>query len=193
MSPSMAPTAVPCGMSWASLLSTLRGLLAGGAAVGLLAAGCGSSHPRSTASTSSSTMTDPVAAAVLAASRAEQQAFGMAFVTADPSLPALAVTMTDPQLQLVKRNLVAEHQNGYVGSGSVTLHPHLVALNGTQAVVEDCLYSSQELVYGSTGKPVPPVTPPQHDGVRSVLTEVEPGQWKVGQQTVTEGHCPAGY
>lgn len=192
MPPSRVPTALPCGMSRSSLLPRLRELLAGGAALALLAAGCGSSHSRSTPSTSSST-TDPAAAAVLAAYRAEQQAFGMAFVTADPSLPALAATMTNPQLQLVQRNLVAEHQNGYAGRGSVTLYPHLAALNGTQAVVEDCLYSSQELVYASTGKPVPPETPPQHDGVRSVLTEVEPGQWKVSQQTVTEGNCPAGY
>lgn len=163
----------------------------------LLAASCGGS-PSATGNRSdhrSTTAANSRAAAVLASYRAEQEAFGQAFLTADAELPSLAKTMVDPQLQLVKRNLAGEQHDGMVGKGSVVLHPHVVSIKGSEAVVEDCLYSTQELVYASTGKPVPPVTPPEHDGVRSTLTEVStsPATWKVSQQTVTEGHCPSGY
>jgi hypothetical protein len=161
-------------------------------AVAGLAASCGGSHSAS-GHDRSTTTTNPQAAAVLSAYRAEQEAFDQAFLTANAYLPDLARTMVDPQLQLVERNLLGEQHDGMVGKGNVVLHPHVVSINGSQAVVEDCLYSTQELVYASTGNPVPPVTPPEHDGVRSVLTEVSPGTWRVSQQTVTEGNCPPGY
>ena len=164
--------------------------------VAAICSGCGGSDPAgsgSTSSTSASTTTNPQTGAVVAAYRAEQAAFSEAVLTANAYLPELAATMTNPQLQLVERNLLGEQHDGVVGTGSVQLHPRLVSVSGNQAVVKDCLYSTQELVYAATRKPVPPVMPPEHDGVRSVLTQDASGTWKVSQQAVTEGHCPSGY
>jgi hypothetical protein len=56
--------------------------------------------------------------------------------------------------------------------------------------VVDCVYSTAELVYKATGKPVPPVTPPENDGVVSTLV-LTGGTWKVSKQTVTDGKCAA--
>jgi hypothetical protein len=56
-----------------------------------------------------------------------------------------------------------------VGQGAVTLHPKLVSVSSTTATVVDCIYSTSELVYQATGKPVPPVTPPENDGVNATL------------------------
>jgi hypothetical protein len=192
MPPSQVPTAVPCGMSRSSLLASLGRVLAGGAGLAVLAAGCGSSHPRSTASTSTTT-TDPAAAAVLAAYRAEQAAFTAAVDRADPTWPGLAETMTGAQLQSVKRSLVADQINGVVGRGSVQLHPKLASINGNQAVVLDCAFDSSELVYAKTGKPVPPVTPAGPVAIHSALLQVQPGVWKVAEQDTKDGPCPGGY
>jgi hypothetical protein len=101
--------------------------------------------------------------------------------------------MTGAQLDSVRRALTSDKLNGIVGRGSVQLHPKVASLNAQEAVVHDCLFSSLELVYVSTGKPVPPVTPPEHDGVVATLDKVSPDTWKVADQHVTEGSCPAGY
>lgn len=130
---------------------------------------------------------------MLAAYRAEQSAFETAEHTADASLPALAATMTGAQLQSVRRFLLGDKAQGVVGRGSLTLHPHVASIQGTTAVVLDCAFSKLELIYAKTGKPVPPVTPPENDGVKANLVEVSPGVWKVSQQHVTEGSCPPGY
>ena len=55
----------------------------------------------------------------------------------------------------------------------------------------DCAYSQAELVYASTGKPVPPVTPPENDGVSATLV-LSGGKWKVYKQIVTDGKCAPG-
>ena len=177
-------------------------------------AGCGGGgHPAATtspstalpASTAPSTTAAPAttattataagaqAASVLAAYRAEQAAFETAEHTANAALPALAATMTGAQLQSVRRFLLADQAQGIVGRGPVTLHPHVATIHGNQAVVLDCAYDASELIYAKTGKPVPPVTPPENVGIRSTLAEVAPGVWKVSQQHVTEGSCPPGY
>lgn len=196
---------VSCGMARLTNPNWHRSpIVAVAAAIALSCASCGGSGPSATrhatttttassTTASSTTTTDPETASVLAAYRAEQAAFGQAFLTANAYLPALAATMVNPQLQLVRRNLLGEQHAGMLGEGQVTLAPHVTSIKGTRAVVEDCLYSTQELVYASTRKPVPPVTPPEHDGVRSMLAEISTGVWKVSRQIVTEGHCPAGY
>lgn len=130
---------------------------------------------------------------MLAAYRAEQAAFEAAEHTADPTLAALAATMTGAQLQSVRRFLLADQAAGIVGRGPVTPHPHVDSIRGNQAVVLDCAYDASELVYSKTGKPVPPVTPPENVGIRSTLLEVSSGVWKVAQQHATEGSCPPGY
>lgn len=71
------------------------------------------------------------------------------------------------------------------------LHPKVISVSASSAVVVDCVYSTAELVYKSTGKPVPPVTPPENDGVRAEL--IRTGEtWKVDKQTVTDGKCATG-
>ena len=158
--------------------------------------GCGGSDATgsgSTSSTSNSTTTNPQTSAVLAAYRAEQAAFEGALQQADPTYPALAETMTGNQLTSVRRALVADQTNGIIGRGTAQLNPKVVSIQGSQATVHDCLFSSIELVYSTTGKPVPPATQPEHDGVKATLVQVSVGAWKVSDQNVTDGSCPAGY
>lgn len=99
--------------------------------------------------------------------------------------------MVDPQLEGVKANLLADQRQGIVGRGPTTLHPKVTAVSATTATVVDCAYSETELVYKATGKPVPPVTPPEHDGVTATLV-LSGGVWKVSKQTVTDGTCASG-
>ena len=149
---------------------------------------------RSTTTTSipvTSTTLAPTSAAVLSAYRASWAAFEHALTTANPSDPELAATMVDPQLQSVKANLFADKRAGMVGRGTTTLHPKITALSATTATVVDCAYSRAELLYATSGKPVPPVTPPENDGVRATLV-LSGSTWKVYKQTVTEGTCAPG-
>ncbi|MHB1555567.1 MAG: hypothetical protein ACYCSX_18105 [Acidimicrobiales bacterium] len=181
-----------------------RGRLATGvlslAAAALLLGACGGGPASSTAttvrvkptkSTPSSSTTDPASTAVLAAYRAGWRAFEQALAIANPADPALAATMVDPQLQGVKANLLADRRQGMVGRGTFTLHPKIVSISATTATVVDCAYSTAALVYVSTGKPVPPVTPPENDGVRATLV-LAGGTWKIAKQTVTDGKCAPG-
>ncbi len=169
-------------------------------------AGCSNSHgdatghptttapsaSTSTTSTPSSTNTTPSAdSAVLAAYRAGWAAFEHALADANPENPELAATMVPPQLTGVRANLTVDRQQGMVGRGSFTLHPKVVSLSATTARVVDCAYSTSVLVYAKTGKPVPPLTPPENDGVSSELI-LTGGAWKVYKQTVTDGKCAPG-
>jgi hypothetical protein len=172
------------------------------ASMSITLSACGSSQsaappttrakPATTTSIPAATTTlDPTAAAVLSAYRAGWAAFEQALSTADAADPALAATMVAPMLQEVRRNLVSDQVNGIVGRGGVQLHPRVAHVTATSATVVDCSYSTSELVYSSSGKPVPPVTPPEHDGVLATLTFVG-ATWKVSDQTVTEGTCGSG-
>ena len=141
--------------------------------------------------TTTTTTLAPTSAAVLSAYRAGWAAFEHALADANPSDPELAATMVDPQLQGVRANLLADRKAGMVGRGTTTLHPKVIALSATTATVVDCAHSTAELLYATTGKPVPPVTPPENDGVRSTLV-LSGSTWKVSKQTVTEGTCAPG-
>jgi hypothetical protein len=162
----------------------------------LLGAACSSSHPRaipdSTTTTIATTTTTPQEAVVLAAYRAAWTAFEHAGVTANAFDPLLPETMIDPVLQQVRRNLVGDKAHGAVARGTFTLHPHILAMTATAATVVDCAYSTSMLVYATTGNQVPPVTPPEYDGIKATLALVG-SDWKVSQQAVTEGHCSPGY
>ena len=167
------------------------------AALALVASGCGGSDGDAASSTTATTTAPPTtqsssqATAVLAAYRAAWAAFEQALADANPDDPALTATMVDPQLEGVKANLLADQRQEMVGRGTTTLHPKIVSLSTTKAIVVDCAYSTAELVYASTGKPVPPVTPPENDGVRATLV-YRGGTWKVYEQTVTDGKCAPG-
>ena len=141
--------------------------------------------------TTTTTTLVPTSATVLNAYRAGWVAYDQALATANAYDPSLAATMVDPLLQKVRANLLGDRNDGIVGRGNVELHPKITSLTSTTATVVDCTYSSSELVYATTGKPVPPVTPPENDGVRSILV-LSGSRWKVSQQSVTEGQCPAG-
>jgi hypothetical protein len=143
------------------------------------------------ATSSSSANTQSASSAVLAAYRAGWAAFEHALADANPEDPELPATMVDPELQQVKANLLADQRQGMVGRGTFTLHPKVTALSATSATVVDCAYSTAELVYQATGKPVPPVTPPENDGVTSTLV-LAGGTWKVYKQIVTDGKCAPG-
>lgn len=128
---------------------------------------------------------------MLAAYRAGWAAFEQALATANPADPALAATMIDPQLQGVKANLLADQVHGMIGRGAFTLHPKIVSLSASTATVVDCAYSTSVLLYAKTGKPVPPITPPENDGIRAALVFTG-GTWKLYKQTVTDGKCAPG-
>jgi hypothetical protein len=128
---------------------------------------------------------------VLAAYRAGWAAFEHALADANPEDPELLATMVEPQLQQVKGNLLADQEQGVVGRGTFTLHPKVTALSATSATVVDCAYSTAALVYKASGKPVPPLTPPENDGVTSTLV-LSGGTWKVSKQIVTDGKCAPG-
>ena len=121
-----------------------------------------------------STTLAPTSTAVLQAYRAGWAAFEQALADANPS---------DPEL--------ADKKAGMVARGTTTLHPKITALSATTATVVDCVYSEAELLYAATGKPVPPVTPPEYDGVRATLV-LSRSTWKVSKQKVTEGTCAPG-
>lgn len=164
-------------------------------------AGCGNSHSAangqsttsltSSPAASSATTTSSASSAVLNAYRASWTAFEQALAGANPNDPTLAATMVDPQLQGVKANLLSDQVHGMIGRGTFTLHPKITSLTATTAMVVDCAYSTAELVYKATGKPVPPITPPENDGVSSTLL-LTGGVWKVYKQTVTDGSCAPG-
>jgi hypothetical protein len=161
-------------------------------------AGCGTpggSSPTSKPSTTSSP--SAVEAAVLQAYRAESTAFVAAVKIPDPSYPGLAQSATDPLLMQVRQSLVYDKDQAIVGRGNVALqHPHVVTLSGSTAVVQDCVYSTLVLVYASSGQPVPGQpggSKPEYDGVRSTVALAPDGSWKVSDQSVTAGSCPAGY
>ncbi len=189
--------AVTCRMAWFQNRTWSRTWAGAACLLGVttLAASCGGSPSAAGHHTdqSSTTNASSQAATILSAYRAEQAAFEQAVHNADPTLPALAQTMTGAQLDSVRRALIADKANGIVGRGTVQLHPKVSYVHGTQALVLDCAFDSSKLVYAATGKPVPPVTPPEKVGVRSQLTEVSPGVWKVSDQHTSGGSCPSGY
>lgn len=176
------------------------------AAVALVAAGCSNtaSGPTTTTNslpvaststtspTSTTTATSAEDAAVLTAYRAAWGAYEQALKTANPLSAALPATMVNPILEQVKKNLVSDEVGGIIGTGTSVHHPHVASLAATNAVVLDCAFSSSFLIYKKTGKQVPPVSKPENDGIRATLV-FDGSTWKVSQQTVMEGKCPAGY
>ncbi len=130
---------------------------------------------------------------MLADYRASQTAFDLAIQNSNPTLPTLTKTMSGTELTTVRRALETDKLDGIVGKGSVQVHPKVVSLNDSRAVVHDCAFDTSELVHAATGKPVLPITHPERDGITATLSETPPGTWKVTQETVTQGSCPAGY
>jgi hypothetical protein len=139
-----------------------------------------------------STTSSSAASAVLTAYRAAGVAIEQAGANANPLDPALKASLVNPLLRTIEGNLIEDNQLGEVARGTIQLHPHVVSISASSAVVEDCSYSSDFLVYKKTGKQVPPVAKPENDGVRATLV-LDGSTWKESQQTITEGSCPTGY
>ena len=129
----------------------------------------------------STTTLNSTASAVLQAYRASWKAFEQASSSANAYDPQLAATMVGTQLQNVRANLLGDQHAGAVGRGTITLHPKIASISATTASVVDCAYSTAELIYAKTGKPVPPIAPPENDGIQSTLV-LTGGTWKVSQQ-----------
>jgi hypothetical protein len=173
------------------------GLAAIGSAV-LLLAGCGHSSPttRLPSPTPRQTPTlSPVEATVLQAYRAGWAAFDQAIAIPDPAYPGLEATTTGPLLVQLRKNLVIDQMNGFVGSGPTQiLHPRLTSVTDGTAVVIDCVYSGP-LIVKKTGQPVPgDLGLAGYAGVRATLVMTAPGVWKTSDLYLKEGStCPLGY
>jgi hypothetical protein len=167
--------------------------------VPLVLAACGGSHSAdansATTSTSARAATTTTLSAnetaVLAAYRAGWGAYTGALKTANAFDPSLPATMAQPLLQKIEAQLLGDQHAGEIGTGAVQLHPKVSSITATTATVVDCAYSSSEYVYVKTGKLVPPITKPEHVGVKATM-ELVGGTWKVAQQSVTEGKCSVG-
>jgi hypothetical protein len=188
---------ITCGVTRLSSRTGITSLaLACLAGLAVLSAACGGS-PSGSAGGTTSTSDQPTStassetSAVLTAYRAGWHAYEQASATSNADDPALAATMVNPLLDQVRRNLTSDHFSGIVATGTYTLHPKVMAITPTTATVVDCAYSTAKLVYQASGKPVPPITPPEHDGVRSTLV-LTGSSWKVSTQSVTDGSCSAG-
>lgn len=152
----------------------------------------GSSSPAVSSSTSTSTTISSTDTAILAAYGAEWSAFEQAETDANPLDPMLKATMVNPLLHQVESYLVTDNQEGIVGRGPITFDPHVAFATTTSATVLDCTYSKAYLYYKKSGKEVPPITGPEHIGVKAMLV-LGGSAWKVKNQVLTEGSCPAGY
>ena len=161
-----------------------------GGGVGGSTSGSASSKAVSTTA-AASTSNDATTAAVLRAYRAGWAAFEHALADANAEDPMLSAALVNPELQDVRANLLADQRQGIVGRGTFTLHPKVTSLSAASATVVDCAYSTAELIFEATGKAVPPVTPPESDGVSTTLMLLG-GAWKVSNQTVTDGKCAPG-
>jgi hypothetical protein len=164
--------------------------------VSVLAACSSSSRSIPSSSPSATATLNATQTAILHAYRAGSTAYVAAVQIPDPVYPALAATTTNPLLTQARQTLVYDKEQGIVGRGTVNLlHPHVVSYTAATAVVQDCVYSSLISVYASTGQPVPNQpggTQPEYDGVKATLTFTS-GVWKVSDQTLIAGSCPAGY
>ena len=142
--------------------------------------------------TTTTTTLAPTSAAVLSAYRAGWAAFEHA-----SDRPRTRATRSwrrrwsTPSCRASRPTSSPTRERGWWPEARLTLHPKITALSATTATVVDCAYSRAELLYATTGKPVPPVTPPENDGVRATLV-LSGSTWKVSKQTVTEGTCAPG-
>jgi hypothetical protein len=149
---------------------------------------------------SASPTPDASDAAVIAAYQAEITAYDQALAdTVNPgawTLPALADTMVNPELDAVKAELQSFENQGIVVTGTQTsLDPKVVSESGTTAVVSDCVWDTTVQYYGAhngfTAEPVPDQpggTQPGGDATTATLTLVS-GKWMVANVTQEVDSC----
>jgi len=181
----------------------LRAVIATLVACALLA-GCGggdgeSAEPRgnvtSTSLPSESSTTAPVSssspssteAAVLADYAAAKSALDAAQQIPDPAYPALAQHWTGEILKEVQRQLVILQTNGWVIRGTTTRNPKVISVNGSTAVVWDCVHTDGERYNAKTNEVVNP-TGPLTLGFEETLVH-EGGVWKISARVDQEQAC----
>jgi len=157
--------------------------------------GACSSSPTSAGSDGSAntSTTDPTAAvnaAVITAWKAAENAIYQA--GSDPNgvtSPALAATLVDPELELVKKNLAAEETQGFIGRGTWTLgSPRVISLGPTEsqpttATVTSCIDDSAILVIQQSADPASGAAgTPNWEGETSTMVLTASG-WKLSQQS----------
>ncbi len=167
----------------------------------VLLAGCASPTTVTTARSGSPVPTSAGTATPNAASGAVVIAYinaTAAFVHAekamDPNDPALQATMTGQELSTVKKNLIVDKAGDLVARGDITpSDPHVTSLDGQNAVVRDCAYSSLLLYDGKTGGPAPgTANGPQNIGISATFVFIG-GTWKESLSDLRVGSCPIGY
>jgi hypothetical protein len=166
----------------------------------LLAVGCGggSGHHALTSTTArpldtgtgnaSTTALDPTTAAILAAYRAEVEAFETVagLYPVNPSDPRIPQYTTGKELAFVRNQLtVLKLKNHYV-RGVAELHPVATSTNSSKAEVSDCDFDHSIEVDAVTNQPIAGSTPDiGHSLLHFTLTVVD-GTWKVSDSTIVK-------
>ncbi len=127
---------------------------------------------------------------MVAAWEAAQVAFHDAALTADPSFPALAATMVDPQLGGAESALRGMRARGEVARGPDFYgSPRVSTVTATGATVVSCVHGEEIVIFPRNGRPVPGVLgQPDYELVTSTMVPTSSG-WKVADQTVRVGAC----
>ena len=110
---------------------------------------------------------------------------------ANPSDPALAATMVDSATSGREGEPVRRPAAGDRRAGHVHPAPEDHALSANDGDGGRLRVQHGRAGLRATGKPVPPMTPPENDGVQATLV-LTGGTWKVYKQTVTDGKCAPG-
>ncbi len=147
-------------------------------------AGCGRDAKQETTKPIEPPITQPrdLQAEVLAAYRANWDAFNVAGDPPNPQHPALANTKTAKALAAVQQNLGGWRERGLAYRGSSELNPRVTNVTPLRAEVEDCVLDQGSLVEVASGRVIDAPS-----GVRKqwkgVLVAVD-GGWKTEDLTV---------
>jgi hypothetical protein len=153
------------------------------ALVVVLLGACGSS-------TSSDASTRSVDAAVIAGWKAALKAFDAAERTANWKSSALNAAYVEPQLGIVRANLLAEGVSHEVARGQDrVVNVKVVVVTNRRASLVSCVYGNEIITDSSTGRPVSGILgqggPEEFRSTMVLAGSV----WKLEAQTVTEGAC----
>jgi hypothetical protein len=151
-------------------------------------AACGSSSGASAKkATPASTTTTSVEQKVLADLRGYRDAYNRAVGAPNPEDPSLRQYMTGIQLQQFQIFVRQLADGGQLIRGSATDAPRVVSVQGTTALVDDCLTGGGRFIEAKTGKDTGPT--PAAGGVQITL-QLENGTWKVASASGKATACP---
>jgi hypothetical protein len=177
-------------------LSMRVAALAGAVAIAATACGGGgkinTSTPTTTKSTDPTTTVDPAAAQRAAVIDGYQQfwvAYKQALAAANPDDPILAAHLTGAELSHLRVELTGmrDAPTPEVMRVSDDIHPKVVALEATRAVIQDC-FSETDTYFTRDGKPSG--TPDSFKVGAEFELLLEGGTWKVSTKTHKDSACP---